>query len=151
MTLHVIGYSAGTDPSGTPTAVPTQVMAKDIPTAEDAMSYIRSYNRTLPPGKTFLFSMSGTPDAPAATDGGDATAEQGPSDDGLNAAMCCFDYALNSVGSQLTGLLSEEGLTYWIDDKVYDGLVEAQNIIVQTLEWLEADGPSEDGVQEASQ
>ena len=153
MTLHVIGFSTSTDTDGVPTAVPTQVMTKDLPTVEDAMSYIRSYNRTLPAGKTFLFSMTGTPEPKADTAKDDVPADV-PSPDipkgddaEAMAAMCCFDYALNSIGCQLTGLLSAEPLTSWLDDAMYDELVEAQNKIVRVLEWMDG---GEDDVEETA-
>ena len=159
MTLHVTGFSTGTDREGVPTAVPTQVMAKDLPTADDVMSYIRSYNRTLPQGKAFMFMVTGTPDAVKDQPAEDVQASgsvpgiPAEGDAELTAAMFCFDYALNSIGCQLTGLLSTESLTSWLDDDIYDGLVEAQNRIIHALEWMEGDGqtgevgPAVDGVE----
>lgn len=144
MTLHVTGFSTGTDKEGVPTAVPTQVMTKDLPTADDVMSYIRSYNRTLPQGKAFMFTVTGTPDAVKENEKAHAPASEPVTDTPISdddaqtiAAMCCFDYALNNIGCQLTGLLSTESLTSWLDDDIYDSLVDAQNRIVRALEWME--------------
>ena len=147
MTLHVTGFSTGTDKDGVPTTVPAQIMTRDLPTADDVMSYIRSYTRTLPSGKTFMFSVTGTPDAKADAGDNAGNSVQEPPAEGdaeLAAAMFCFDYALNSIGCQLTGLLSTEQLTSWLDDEIYDQLVDAQNRIVRALEWMEGGEQSED-------
>lgn len=157
MTLAVIGYAAGTDDKGEPNAVPRQIMKKDFGTAEDALAYIRGLNRTVPEGKAFLFSITGTPDP--VSDNGSA-AEEVPTetmpdsneDVGLAVSMACSGYALNIIGGMLTGLLTEESISSWLTDDAYDDLVKAQNTIVGVLKWMDGDESTDgDGEQEVAE
>lgn len=125
MALTLTGYRTDSDPKGVPTAVPSQIMCSEFGTPEEVVSYIRSYNRMMLPGKSFLFSLTGNADSSGPGD-----------DDGMAVATGVFFHILNNLGGQLTGILSDEHLSSCIPEDRYDRLVEAQNRIVEVLMYM---------------
>lgn len=128
MTMHVTGYRTSIGDDGKPIATPNEIMSSDFESVKEAVSYIRSFNRMMQKGETFLFSMTGNGDD--AQEGGSAASES-------MVAVSIVDYALNQMGAQITELLQDKWLSSSLDDGNYDDLVIAQNKIVTVMRMLE--------------
>ena len=138
MAFKVTGYRTDSDAAtGNPSAVPSQIMSSEFGTPEEVISYVRSYNRMMAPGKTFLFSLSGNAE-PSAED-----------DTSMAVATAVFFHILNNLGGQLTQILSDEYMSSCIPEDRYDMLVEAQNRIVEVLVYM--GGPSDTGLEGAAE
>jgi len=153
VTIHVTGYRTAIGGEGKPRATPNEIMSSDFETLGEAASYIRSFNRMMAKGETFLFSMTGNGSqeseshAEAPSEGGSAAP------DSRIVAVSIVDYALNQMGAQITELLQDKWLSSSLEDSDYDDLVVAQNKIVSVMRRLEGADESPDagnGSEEAA-